>query len=116
MIKIKIIVTSKGRGLDSEVDSVFGRCKYFIIAEIKNDKVENFEAVENKFADQVGGAGISAAQFVAEKDVKAVITDKVGPRALDVLKQFNVELYKGENKVGESLKRFVENKLERIGG
>lgn len=116
MIKIKIAITSRGKNLNAEIDNVFGRCKYFIIAEIKNNKVENFEAVENKFADQVGGAGISASQFVAEKGVKAVITDKVGPRALDVLKQFNIELYKGENKVGESLKRFVENKLERIGG
>lgn len=116
MIKIKIAITSKGKDLNSEVDNIFGRCKYFIFAEVKNGKAGNFEAIENKFADQMGRAGISAAQFVVEKNVKAVITDNVGPRALDALKQFNVEIYKGDNKVKESLKKFTENKLEKTGG
>ena len=116
MIKIKVVVTSRGKDLNSEVDKVFGRCKYFIFAEVKDGKVGNFEAIKNKFANQMGGAGISAAQFVVEKNVKAVITGTIGPRALDVLKQFNVEIYKGDSKLKEALKKFTENKLEKIGG
>lgn len=116
MLKIKIAITSKGKDLNSEVDNIFGRCKYFIFAEVKNGKVGNFEAIENKFADQMGGAGISAAQFVVEKNVKTVITGTIGPRALDVLKQFNVKIYKGNNQVKEALKKFIENKFEKTGG
>jgi len=116
VIKIKVVVTSRGKDLNSEVDKVFGRCKYFIIVEIKDNKTEKFEIIENKFANQMGGAGISAAQFVVEKNVKAVITGTIGPRALDVLKQFNVEIYKGDSKLKEALKKFTENKLEKTGG
>lgn len=114
MIKIKVAVTSKGKELDSEVDNVFGRCQYFIFAEVKDGKIGNFEAIENKFVNQMGGAGISAAQFVTEKDVKAAITRNVGPRALDVLKQFNVEVFNSSGQVKEVLNKLINGKLEKI--
>ena len=57
------------RPLIAEVDNIFGRCTYFIFAEIKDNKIENVEIIENKFANQMGGAGVSAAQFVTEKDL-----------------------------------------------
>ena len=73
------------------------------------------EVVENKSANQQGGAGISAAQMVAEKNANVVITGAVGPRALDVLKQFNIKIYKGGDTIEEVLHKFIQNKLEKIG-
>lgn len=116
MINIKIAISSKGKDLDSEVDNVFGRCPYFIFAEIKDKKIEKVEAMENKSANQMGGAGISAAQFVTEKNAEAVITGNIGPRALDVLKQFNIEIYNGSGSVKEVLDKFINNKLEKVRG
>ena len=110
---MKVAVSSKGKDLESEVSEVFGRCPFFIIAEI-NDKIENFEAFENKSANQVGGAGVTASQFVAEKDVKAVITGNIGPRALDIFRQFKIEVFKGSGQVKEVLQNFLENKLEKV--
>jgi len=111
---MKIAVSSTGKDLDSNVSNVFGRCPYFIIAEIENKKIKKTEAIENMSANQMGGAGISAAQTVAERDVKAVITRNIGPRAFSVLKQFNIEVYNGSGSVKEILQKFIDNKLERI--
>ncbi len=110
---MKVAVSSKGKTLDSEVSDIFGRCPYFIIAEIEENKIIKFDAIENSSASQNQGAGISAAQLVAEKDVGALITRNVGPRALDVLRQFNIEIYNGSGTVNESLQKFICGELEK---
>ncbi|MCK4525604.1 MAG: NifB/NifX family molybdenum-iron cluster-binding protein, partial [Candidatus Andersenbacteria bacterium] len=93
---------------------VFGRCPYFLIVEIEDKKIQGFEAIENTSAKQMGGAGISAAQVVAEKDVDAIITGNIGPRALDVLGQFNIKIYNGSGSIDDVLQKFIDGKLETI--
>lgn len=107
MIKIKIAVSSTGKNLNSNVDSVFGRCPYFVIAEIKNKKIVKVEAVKNISAAKSGGAGISAAQFVAEKGVNAVVAGSIGPRAWDVLNQFKIKTYEDKGSVKQVLQKFL---------
>jgi len=111
---MKIAVSAKGKNVKSEVSDVFGRSPYFIIAEIKDQKIEKTEAIENKSTDQINGAGISTAQLMAEKNINAVITGNVGPRALDVLKQFNIEVYFGSGAIKKVLQKFIDGKLEKI--
>jgi len=111
---MKIAISSIGKDLNSQVSEVFGRCPYFLIVEIDDKKVKEFGALENMSVNQMGGAGISAVQTVAGKNVKAVITGNVGPRALDVLKQFHIQLYKGTGLITKVIKKFIEGKLEEI--
>ena len=111
---MKIAVSSTDKNIESNVSDVFGRCPYFIIAEIKDQKIEKTEAIENENINQMSGAGISTAQLMAEKDVNTVITGNVGPRALDVLKQFNIEIYFGEGVVKNVLQEFIDGKLKKI--
>ncbi len=115
---MKIVVSSTGKNLTDNISDVFGRCPYFIIAEISakdgNQEIKKFEAIENTSACQTGGAGISAARLVAEKDAKAIITGDIGPRALDVFKQFNIEVYSGNGTVKDVLQEFIDGKLKKI--
>jgi len=111
---MKVAVSSTGKDLNSNVSNVFGRCQYFVIAEIEKKKIVKVEVIENTGSAQMGGAGISTAQAIAEKDVKAVITGNVGPRASDVLRQFKIEVYSGSGTIKEVLQKFIENKLEKI--
>ena len=111
---MKIAVSSTDKNIESNVSDVFGRCPYFIIAEIKDQKIEKTEGIENKSTDQMSGAGISTAQLMAEKNVNAVITGNVGPRAFDVLKQFNIEVYTGSGAIKKVLQEFINGKLKKI--
>jgi len=111
---MKVAVTSMGKDTDSEVSPVFARCPYFIFAEIENKKIKKTEAIKNESAKQIGGAGISAAQSVAEKKVNSVITGNIGPRASMVLDRFNIKVYRSSGTVKEALLKFIENKLENI--
>ena len=111
---VKIAISSTGEGLTSKVSEVFARCPYFIIVDIENQEIKKFEAIKNESENQMSGAGISAAQLMAEKNVKAVITGNIGPRALDVLNQFNIEIYYGSDTADKVLEKFIEGKLEKM--
>jgi predicted Fe-Mo cluster-binding NifX family protein len=111
---MKIAISSTNKNIDSNTSDVFGRCPYFIIAEIEDGEIKKTETIENKNTDQTSGAGISTAQLITEKNVNAVITGNVGPRALDVLKQFNIDVYSGNGVIKEVLHEFIDGKLEKI--
>ncbi len=111
---MKIAISSTGKYVNSNVDTVFGRCPFFIIAEVEDKKIVKVEAIKNTSAEKMGGAGISAAQTVVEKGTKAVITGNVGPRALDVLRQFDVKVYNGSGSVKGALQNFINGKLKKI--
>jgi len=111
---MKIAVSSTGENLTDSVSEVFARCPYFIIAEVENGKIKKVEAIKNESENQMGGAGISAAQLMAEKNVNAVIAKNVGPRALDVLKQFNIGIYYGDGAIKKVLQEFIDGKLEKM--
>jgi len=111
---MRIAISSTDQNIESNVSDVFGRCPYFIIAEIKNDKIEKIETIKNESADQNSSAGISIAQLMAEKNINIVITGNVGPRALDVLSQFKIEVYSGEGIVKDVLQAFIDKKLKKI--
>jgi len=111
---MKIAISSNGKNLTDNVSEVFARCPFFIIAEIENGKIKSFEAIENEISGRMGGAGIFAAQLMAEKDVKAVITKNIGPRAFEVLKQFNIEVYQGEGEIKKAIEEFIQGKLKKF--
>ena len=56
---MKIAVSAAGNTLDSLVDPRFGRCAYFIIADVEGNEIKNVEAVENP-AMMIRGGGIQA--------------------------------------------------------
>ena len=111
---MKIAVSLMGENLADDVSEVFARCPYFIIAEIENQEIKKFEAIKNESEKQMGGAGISAAQLMAEKNINAVIIKNVGPRALDVLNQFNIAIYYGDGAIEKVLREFIDRKLKKM--
>ena len=89
---MRVAVSSSGRDLESPVDPRFGRCAYFVIV---NTETMNFEAVPNTSITAASGAGIGAAQLVASKGVKTVLTGNVGPNAFSVLSAAGVQVVTG---------------------
>ena len=79
---MKIAVSSSGNNLESKIDPRFGRCAYFVIVETEN---MDFEVFDNESIALGGGAGIQAAQFVASKGAKVILTGNVGPNAVKTL-------------------------------
>ena len=107
---MKIAVSSSGNSLDSQIDPRFGRCAYFLI--VDTDDMD-FETFDNESIALGGGAGIQAAQFVASKGAKAILTGNVGPNAVKTLGAAGVEVFVGQNgTVGEALERYKSGSLQ----
>jgi predicted Fe-Mo cluster-binding NifX family protein len=111
---MKIAVSSTGKTLEDNVSGVFGRCEYFIIAEIEDKKIIKTDVIENTSIKQLGGAGISAAQLVADKGANVVIAGNIGPRAMEVFNQVNIYVYTTTGIVKEVLEDFVKNELDKV--
>ena len=111
---MKIAISSTGNKIDSTIDPRFGRCTYFIIAEIKNKKYNILKTIKNPNINVGGGAGISAGQLVGNEKVKAVITGNIGPRAMDVFSQLKIEVYSATGTVKQAVEDFMNNKLKKI--
>jgi len=107
---MKIAISSTGESINDNIDEVFGRCPYFIIVDIEDGKVAKTEIVKNENADQPGGAGTGAAKLVAEKGANVVLAKNVGPRALDVLKRFDIETADSEGKISDAIQKFINKK------
>jgi predicted Fe-Mo cluster-binding NifX family protein len=111
---MKIAISSTGADPDAQIDLRFGRCKYFVLVE---DKAENFEFLDNAAAALSGGAGLQAAQMVAEADVKVVITGNIGPNAINVLKAAGIKVYHcGPGTVRKALQKYQDGSLQETSG
>lgn len=110
--KIKIAICAREDNIDSKIDSFFGRAPYFVIFTIKNKKIESSEIIKNEALEQTGRAGISTAKMLVENGVKFVICENIGPRALDVLKQFDVTIFTYTGLIKNAIAAFIEDKLK----
>ena len=89
---MKVIITATGETLDAPVDPRFGRCQYFVTVDTKT---MDFSAQSNMQKNAMGGAGVQAAQYVANEDVDAVVTGSVGPNAFQTLSAADVKVFTG---------------------
>ncbi|NOQ65718.1 MAG: dinitrogenase iron-molybdenum cofactor biosynthesis protein [Desulfobacterales bacterium] len=88
---MKIVISSSGPDLDSAVDPRFGRAAFFLI--INSDSGELIESIDNSAGqDAEQGAGIKAAALVAEKGVQAILTGRLGPKAMAVAEKANIKV------------------------
>ena len=111
---MKIAISSRGKTLKDQVDPRFGRCNYFLFIEIDDKKIKNVEAIENNAKAQMGGAGITSAEIIGNRNVEAVITENLGPKAKEVFKQLEIKTYQAKGLVEDVVKSFIEGKLTEI--
>jgi predicted Fe-Mo cluster-binding NifX family protein len=107
---MKIIITSEGASLESQVDPRFGRAKHFILVDTDSGEFSAHDNTQNLNAAQ--GAGIQAAQAVARLGAEAVLTGHVGPKAFTTLEVANVAVYTGvSGTVKEAIEQFTGGRL-----
>ena len=107
---MKIGITSTGENLDANVDQRFGRCKYFLIVDAESME---FEVLSNENAMASGGAGIQAAQTIANKGVGAVVTGNIGPNAFQTLSAAGMKIFTGASgTIKELIEKYKKGELK----
>ncbi len=90
---MKIIVTSQGADMESEIDQRFARARCLIEVDLETGAHEVVDNTQNLEAMQ--GAGVQAAQNVVARGVEAVLTGHCGPKAFRVLQAAGVKVCVG---------------------
>jgi predicted Fe-Mo cluster-binding NifX family protein len=87
---MKIAVSATGKDINCHVDPRFGRCQYFVF--VDPDTME-CNVLENEGLMASGGAGVQAAQLIAQKGASSVITGNLGPNAASALSSSGIKVY-----------------------
>ena len=110
---MKVCVSAVSDSLDAQVDPRFGRCPYFAIVDAET---MTSEAIPNTASSSMGGAGIQAAQLVADRGVKVLITGNIGPNAFQALSAANIKVITGAfGSVREAIEKYKMGELKDTG-
>jgi len=109
----RIAVTATGPKPESEVESRFARAPWFMIYD---PGTRAWQPVDNSQASRrPGGAGREAAETLARRGVKIVITGQCGPNALRALASAGIKVFQASDcTVAEALRDYQAGKLREI--
>jgi len=103
-----LIAVENNAGLDSILDTRFGRAGYFLVYDTDEQKILTIR--ENLFKNDGHGVGIKTATFVIENGCQAVIGAQPGPKAASILGQANVKMIVDDKgTVKEALERHKQD-------
>jgi len=108
---MKIAISATGRGLDSNIDAKFERCKFFLILDIEKNSLLAFE---NKTKDRPHEIGGTVGPLIAKEGIDTVITSDIGPSAFDIFKRFGIKIYHSEGIVEDAIRLLKDGKLSEL--
>jgi predicted Fe-Mo cluster-binding NifX family protein len=86
-----VVATTEG-GLDDRVSPVFGRAPTFTVVAVEGNEIRGSEVVANPFKDSGSGAGIQAAQMVAQHAPRAALAGNFGPNVSGVFSAAGIQM------------------------
>ncbi|MBN2478839.1 MAG: DUF134 domain-containing protein [Parachlamydiales bacterium] len=105
-----IAIPLKNNSIDSEIESNFGRSSFFLIANIQDGKMKNYEIIDNIHCNSTKAVGILTTQMIAKKNVNVVICDIIGPKASDLLKKINIHIIQATGKAKKAIDHYLNHK------
>ncbi len=109
---MRVCITSKGKCLTDQFDERFGRCSYLLLVD---PSTMELEAINNPGILVDHGAGIAAAQRVADIHADALITGHLGPNAEGVLAGNQMTVYLAKGGSAQSvLDDFMAGRLKQV--
>jgi len=107
---MKIAITAQNPSPESAVDPRFGRAPWLMIYDPNE---ESWQAIDNsKGLNAAHGAGIQAAQKVADQQAETLITGAIGPKAYRSLTTAGIRIYHGaKGSVSEALQAYRDGAL-----
>lgn len=109
---MQLIISATGPAPSDAVDPRFGRAHCFLRYDAETD---TYETLENAQADAAHGAGVQAAQTVAQAGATALLTGACGPKAFQILTAAGIEVYSGfEGSVADAVAAWKRGELQPL--
>ena len=109
---MKIAMPAEDKIMETSVCISFGRTPYFLVYDTET---EESIFLDNSAAASQGGAGIKAAQLVADSHANVLLTPRCGDNAAEVIKAANIKMYKTkEGSVLDNINAFLNGSLSLL--
>lgn len=110
---MKIALPVDEKKIESDICPSFGRAPYFLIFD-SGTKAADF--MENTAAGSPGGAGIKAAQLIADSGANVLLTPRCGENAADVLQKAGISLYQtAAGTAKQNIDAYLADRLAPLG-
>lgn len=109
---MKITIPMNEQDIESAVYPSFGRAPYFLFYDTDTNKSK---WLPNSAVESSGGAGIAAAQLLADSSTDALITPRCGENAEKVLSGANIMVYRSiDGTAKKNIDALTEGKLQPL--
>jgi predicted Fe-Mo cluster-binding NifX family protein len=105
-----IAVSASKKSLDGLVGGVFGRARFFILADPETGEWEALDNLSDLFARQQ--IGVTTAQTIIRKNIRTVMTEKCGAKAFEKLQAAGVQVcLDTKGSVRQALERLIRGEV-----
>ena len=102
---IKIAVAASSKNTKISVSNMAARCPYYLIFDNKGELIE---VIDNPYKDVRGGAGPSAANFLAQRGVDIIVAESFGSKMIDALINNGKMHFEFQGDVDDAVKRVLK--------
>lgn len=93
---------------DGKVSMHFGRCQIYVLFDIENGEIVNREEVKNP-----GHQPFFLPKFLAKRKVNLLLTGGIGPRAINLFKEFGIKVISNaEGSLEDTIKKYLDGDLD----
>ena len=86
---MKVAIASTGNTLDSNIDSSFGRCAWFIIIDTENGAMEFIPNINRDIEEH---AGRNAVELVSTRNVSMIVSGEFGIKIKPMLDSMHIQM------------------------
>lgn len=109
---MKLAIPMNEKDIKTEICPSFGRAPYYLIYDTET-KTNLF--INNEAAQSAGGAGIKAAQTLADNGVNVIIAPRYGENAAKVLIDAEIKVFKNiAGSAEENIAAYEKNELNEL--
>jgi len=109
---MKIAFPVNEQSINAGIHDSFGRAPYYLIY---NTTLKETDYLDHRAVVAQGGAGIRAAQVLADNGIKVIITPQCGENAEKILRNAEVLVYKAiSGTIQENMDAFQKDQLNLI--
>ncbi len=95
------IACDDDRGLNGQVSAHFGRCPFYVIAEVENDRLVNHRVEKNPHWGQ-HSPGVMP-RYIHSLGANVILAGGMGPRAVDMFESFGIDVATGVSGIVNSV-------------
>ncbi len=108
---MKIAVSAEtNQGTESQVAHHFGRCPFFALVEIENEKIQAVEIIENPYFQAHRPGQVPG--FIKDQGAEVMLSGGMGGRAIQFFNQYGIDTATGAcGTVAETIQHYLDGNL-----